>query len=117
MSFGARLAELRRTAGYTQAELAEEIGISQRMVAYYEKQTEHPPSSLLPEIARALRVSTDALLGVAAMTRAARPANSRLERRLQQIDKLGAKEKRQILQFLDTFLDRERLKQRIGATG
>jgi hypothetical protein len=70
----------------------------------------------LPEIGRALRVSTDVLLGVATTTRAARPANSRLERRLQQIDKLGAKEKRQILQFLDTFLDRERLKQRVSTS-
>jgi len=29
----------------------------------------------------------------------------------------GAKEKRQILQFLDTFLEREKLKQRVGAWG
>lgn len=34
--FGERLAALRKAAGFTQVELAAELGISQRMVAYYE---------------------------------------------------------------------------------
>jgi transcriptional regulator with XRE-family HTH domain len=34
-SFGARLAELREAAGYTQIEFAAEVGITQRVVAYY----------------------------------------------------------------------------------
>jgi len=37
-----------------------------------------------------------------------------LQRRLQQIEKLGAREKRQILQFLDTFIEREKLKRKAG---
>jgi DNA-binding XRE family transcriptional regulator len=39
--FGARLAQLRKAAGYTQVELAAEIGVSvsQRNIAYYEGQT------------------------------------------------------------------------------
>jgi ribosome-binding protein aMBF1 (putative translation factor) len=34
-SFGERLASLRKAAGFTQIELAAELGISQRMGAYY----------------------------------------------------------------------------------
>lgn len=34
--FGARLAELRKAAGFTQQQLADEVGVSRRMVAYYE---------------------------------------------------------------------------------
>jgi transcriptional regulator with XRE-family HTH domain len=114
-SFGARLAELRQQAGYTQVELAEELGISQRMVAYYEGQTEHPPTTLLPELARVLGVSADALLGVEAVAKRTKPKDTRLQRRLQQLEKLGAKEKRQILQLLDTFLENQKLKQRVGS--
>jgi transcriptional regulator with XRE-family HTH domain len=114
-SFGARLAELRQQAGYTQVELAQELGISQRMIAYYEGQTEHPPTTLLPEIARVLGVSADALLGVGVVTKRAKPKDTRLQRRLQQIEKLGAREKRQILQLLDTFLENQKLKQRMSA--
>lgn len=35
ISFGQRLASLRMAAGFTQIELAAELGVSQRMVAYY----------------------------------------------------------------------------------
>lgn len=35
-SFGARLARCRQAAGYTQVELAQELSVSQRMIAYYE---------------------------------------------------------------------------------
>jgi hypothetical protein len=69
----------------------------------------------LAAMATALGVSVDELVGTTRPLKKMRPANSRLQRRLQQIDKLGAKEKRQILQFLDTFLEREKLKQRVGA--
>ncbi|MHB8784091.1 MAG: helix-turn-helix domain-containing protein [Desulfobacteria bacterium] len=36
--FGQRLARMRKAAGYTQAELAAEVGISRRNLAYYETQ-------------------------------------------------------------------------------
>ncbi|MBL8909962.1 MAG: helix-turn-helix transcriptional regulator, partial [Archangium sp.] len=79
-SFGERLARLRKAAGYTQKELGEEVGTSQRMVAYYEAQTEHPPTKLMPALAKALGVSADELLGLAA-GRARRAApDSRLDR-------------------------------------
>ena len=56
-------------------------------------------------------------MGAAPAKRTAKPVNSRLQRRLKLIDQLGGREKRQILQFLDTFLEREQLKRRIGAAG
>ena len=36
-TFGERLARLRRAAGYSLRELAAEVGISHRMLVYYEK--------------------------------------------------------------------------------
>lgn len=42
--FGERLARLRQAASYSQRDLAAEIGISNRMIAYYEKETEYPPA-------------------------------------------------------------------------
>ena len=88
------------------------------MIAYYESWEANPPATMLAAMAKALGVSIDELVGTTRPRKTAvRPANSRLQRRLQQLDKLGAKEKRQILQFLDTFLEREKLKQRVGAGG
>lgn len=111
--FGDRFTRLRKAAGYTQAELADEIGVSQRMVAYYEGPDAYPPAHLLPAIAKALKVTTDELLGVASPKRAKKVGNSRLSRRLLAIEQFDAREKRQILAFLDTFIDREKLKRKV----
>ncbi len=113
--FGERLAQLRKAAGYTQVELAQELGISQRMVAYYESPNANPPANLLPKIATALGVSIDALFGKpAAKPRLAKQeGDSRLRRRLLRIEKLDVSEKRHVLQLLDAFIERGLLKRKI----
>ena len=114
-SFGARLAQLRKAAGYTQVEFAAAIDITQRMVAYYEAPNANPPAHLLPRIAQALGVGVDVLLGVAAPRRPKQLATNRLERRLLEIEKLDPKAKRQLTQLLDTFIESEKLKARLRA--
>lgn len=104
--FGERLAQLRKAAGYTQQQIADEIGASRRQIAYYEGESEHPPASLLIALAQALNVSTDELLGVRnGRAKAATPAvSTRLERRLKLIERMPAKPKQQLLGLIDTFL-------------
>jgi len=114
-SFGERLAQLRTAADYTQVEFATEIGITQRMVAYYEAPDAQPPAHLLPQMAQALGVGTDVLLGISEPRPVKKVGASRLERRLIEIEKLDARAKRQITQILDTFIEREKLKQRVRA--
>lgn len=111
---GARLAERRKAAGYTQQELAEALGTTQRMISYYEGQAEPPPSLLLPLLAKLLGVSIDELLGIASPRKKARMPDNRLLRRLQQIEKMEPRQKRQIMQVLDAFIEREQLKKNQG---
>jgi len=113
-NFGARLVELRKASGFTQTELANELGITRRMIAYYEGETDHPPSNLLPGLAQALGVSIEVLLGAtpAKSRKIAKPSDSRLQRRLQQIEKLETGEKRQVLQLLDAFIERGQLRRK-----
>jgi transcriptional regulator with XRE-family HTH domain len=67
---------------YVRQQLADEIGASRRQVAYYEGESEHPPASLLIDLARALNVSTDELLGLQAGRKTSKLAvSTRLERR------------------------------------
>ncbi len=115
-SFGQRLAELRKAAGFTQVELAAELGISQRMMAYYESPTATPPATPLPSIATVLGVSIDDLFGRAAKRRLVKQeGDSRLRRRLLAIEKLDVTEKRQVLQLLDAFIERGQLKRKVHA--
>jgi transcriptional regulator with XRE-family HTH domain len=113
--FGARLADLRKAAGISQTALAEEIGISQRMMAYYEGPTAHPPANLLPAMAQALGISVDTLLGVEVSKRRAKATDTRLARRLRQIESLDPKARRQIVQLIDTLIAAERVKRKAKA--
>lgn len=110
--FGPRLAKLRKAAGISQNALAAEIGISQRMMAYYESTAAHPPANLLPSISRALGVSIEALLGVETAKRRTKAVDTRMQRRPQQLEKLHPAERRQILQVIDAFIERGQLKRK-----
>lgn len=113
-SFGTRLAALRKAAGFTQVELAAELGISQRMVAYYESPQATPPANLLPHIATALGVSIDELFGRGTKRRLVKQeGDSRLRRRLLAIEKLDTADKRQVLQLIDAFIERGQLKRKM----
>jgi len=101
--FGKRLVNLRKAAGYTQTELANELGVTQRMISYYEVHSEYPPSALLPELAQVLNVTADQLLGLKPMKKTKKP-DTRLQRRVQQIEKLPTKDRRQLTQIIDTFI-------------
>jgi transcriptional regulator with XRE-family HTH domain len=113
-AFGQRLAALRRAAGFTQVELAAELNISQRMIAYYESPNALPPAPLLPAIASALGVTIDELFGFNLKRRLVKQdgGDSRLRRRLLAIDKLNAADKRQVIQLLDAFIERGQLKRK-----
>lgn len=116
--FAERLARLRKAAGYTQHQLADEIGISRRRIAYYESESDHPPANLLADLARVLNVSVDELLGSAPVTRKTRAALSpRLERRLKQIERLSPKPKQQLLSIIDTFITAEQHRTQAGRQG
>ncbi len=112
--FGQRMTELRKAVGYTQVELAKELGISQRMISHYEGRAEHPPAAILPGLAKTLGVTTDELLGLKPIKKTRKP-DTRLQRRLQQIQKLDARPRKQIMQLIDTFIEAEQLKQKMNS--
>jgi transcriptional regulator with XRE-family HTH domain len=110
--FGKRLAQLRKAAGYTQQELADEINSTRRVIAYYETESDQPPANILAVLAKALGSTTDALLG---LTEAQTPKlSSRLERRLKKMETLTPKAKRQLVQLIDTFIEAEQLKKQVN---
>lgn len=64
MLFGDRLRKLREEAGLTQAELGQTIGVSDRVVGYYEANDRFPKKpETLQKISEVFNVSTDFLLG------------------------------------------------------
>lgn len=103
--FGKRLANFRKSAGYSQRALAAELNISYRVIAYYEGETTYPPAHLLPQLAKALGISTDQLLGVEKVKEAnGMMRDNRLWRRFSQVEKLPPSDRRPIIQIIDAVL-------------
>ncbi|WP_376694079.1 helix-turn-helix domain-containing protein [Wenzhouxiangella sp. EGI_FJ10409] len=109
----ARLAALRRAAGFTQIELAEAPEVTQRMISYYEDQTDPPPPALLPKLAQIFGVSVDELLSVKPIKPSHKP-DSRTRQRLSQVENLWPAAKRQVIQLIDAFIMREMLNQQFS---
>lgn len=70
---------------------------------------------MVPQLAKALGVSVEQLLGVEKVKVTGRVRDTRVWRRFREIEKLPAREKRQVLQLVEAFLEREKFKQRIEA--
>lgn len=109
---GQRLRRLRLARGMTQAALGAQVGLSQRMVAYYEVQGGVPSAELLRRFADALSVSTDTLLGRSERRRspAAEEINARIWRRLKRIEELPPHDRKAILKMIDAMADAARRK-------
>jgi transcriptional regulator with XRE-family HTH domain len=102
--FGGRLARLRRARGLTQEEFAARVGLSGRMVAYYERADAQPPGPLLPRLAQALRVPLEELLGMKPIKDGPSPRTARLLNRLRKIEDLPPADQRAVLKMLDGLL-------------
>ena len=61
---GARVAALRARAGLTQGDVAERLGMSQRLLSYYEREASDIPASMLVPLADVLGVEVWWLLDV-----------------------------------------------------
>lgn len=58
-----KLEELRKKNGMTQNELAALVGVQQNTISQWESGKRHPPSTTLPQLAKALGCTIDELFG------------------------------------------------------
>lgn len=103
-TFALRLARARKARGLSQRDFARRLGISQRMVAYYEGQSEYAPTHLLPKIAEVLSISIEDLLGMRQIPSEPVDIDVRILRRIQKIQQLPAGTKRAVLKVIDDLL-------------
>jgi len=115
MNFGPRLAALRKATGYTQWSSPKRLEAPSAWSPTTRRPVVCPPADLLPDMARALGISVDELRGVGSIERAERSTSSGLRRRVRGIEKLDARARRQNTRFLDTFIEREELEQKVQA--
>ena len=103
ITFGQRLIFLRKEAGYSQRSLGDAIGMSHRMIAYYEIQGGCPPADVLLRLSDALGVTIDELCGRSSNgnKRKDTQQNHRLFKRFLQIRKLSSRNREAVLRMVD----------------
>ena len=74
----------------------------------YEQDDAQPPGTLLVNLAIALKVSADELLGLKPVKEKASPKRARLLKRLQQVEKLPQSDQRAVLKFVDALVESRR---------
>ncbi len=99
-----RLAEIRRSRGLTQVELAAKLGLNQPLISQYERGDIRMHGSLVAAFAKALRVSADELLGLQPTKGNGLPKDRRFLRRLEKIESLSRRDKQALLRTIDRFL-------------
>ena len=104
--FGERLADLRKAMGLTQKQLGEKVGVSNRVIAYYEGETDYPPAHLIEPLAKALKVSSDELLGLKRIKQQLNPEHAALWRRLKKIETLPKRDQKALLHYLDALVSK-----------
>lgn len=109
-TFGERLRRLRQLKGLTQADLGHAVGLSRRMVAYYEIQGGEPRPELLMKLAEVLSISVDVLTGFQETPRklATLQPEPHLWRRLKRIEELPLHDRKTILKMIDAMADARR---------
>jgi transcriptional regulator with XRE-family HTH domain len=102
---GERIRRLRKERGLTQAELADEIGISRQLVTNYEIGRLKLNEEMLIRFAVVLKVSSDEILGLKTSEYENEPPPSlRIMRRMQEIDHLPEQKKKAILKTIDDLI-------------
>ena len=106
-SFGERLTSIRKARGLTQVQLAQAAGTTQRAISYYETEAGFPPAPAVIDLAKALQVSTDELLGIKP-PKVERidsdPETRRLWRRFQQIATLPEKDQKAVIRLINSLV-------------
>ncbi len=100
---GRQIATLRKAQHITQVQLAEFLGISQQYLQAFEAGRRKVPSSMLPKLAQLFGVSLEQLLGMPEPTTKRGPT-PKLQRQIEQLQRLPKTKQRFVMQMLDTVL-------------
>jgi transcriptional regulator with XRE-family HTH domain len=100
-AFGQRLFNARKARGVTQQELAGKIGITKRMVANYEGDSEGPAVERLTAIAQALNVTVSYLLGESTQKSTEPEVPATLRKHVEKLKNLPPKEQKTIFHMIE----------------
>jgi transcriptional regulator with XRE-family HTH domain len=107
--FGKRLMAARLQRGLTQTQLADMIDSTQRNISHYETIADCPPGPVIVQLAKALHISADELLGLKSPKALPKtkedPETRRLWKKFQQIKSLPEKDRRAVIRLINSLVE------------
>ncbi len=103
VALGQRIAERRKSLGFSQQHLAQTLGIAQQTLAHYEVGRLRVAAALLPPIAKTLGLSIEGLLGETTKT-AKRGPTPKLQAQIARIGALPRGKQRMLMDMIDAAL-------------
>ncbi len=100
---GERIAQARQSAGLSQVQLADKLGVTQQMVGYLERQPVAIRPELLLQLSKALGMSLDELLGQPVKPQRGGPSG-KMRRLFEAASKLPRGQQEKILAILQPFI-------------
>lgn len=117
VALGERMKQLRKEAGWSQAELGERVGTDSQRISRYENGRITPSLEAIVRIAEAFDVSIDYLLVDTVPRRPLHSAEDALGDRLAVVGELSAEDLASLLNVLDALVTKNRLKAITGEGG
>lgn len=102
-AIGENIERIRKQKGFTQIQLAENIGIAQALISKYENGNLQLSGEMIIRFAIALEVSTDKILGLDAEAFDSAPS-LKIMRRLKKIEELSDSDQKALLKTIDKFI-------------
>lgn len=101
---GERIAQARKAIGLTQLQLAEKLGVSQRVVTYWERESVSLKPEQLSALADALEVSADFLLGRELAKKRGNGPQGKAKRILDAIAKMPRGQQEKVFDVIEPFI-------------
>ncbi len=111
-NFGQNLRRLRKEKGYTQTQLAELSGISQRAIVHCEKHSKRPTLEKAITLAEALDVNLEELLGIEQKKKKKKDdiVSYKLMKKVRVIEQLPTRDQNMIFSLINTLAEKNKLK-------
>lgn len=103
-SIGQNIARIRKSRGLTQIELGNIIGINQYQISDYEIGRLHLSDEMIIRFAKALKTTSDDILGLKESDTDIEKPSLKIIRRLIKIEKLPEADQKSLLKTIDMFL-------------
>ncbi len=103
-NIGQNIARIRKSRGLTQIELGNIIGINQYQISDYEIGRLHLSDEMIIRFAKALKTSSDDILGLKTNDNDIEKPSLKIIRRLIKIEKLSDVDQKSLLKTIDMFL-------------